>query len=175
MRTWPLWILGALMGAAIVHILTVLLLPGTVMAVAMARLADAGADRGILHVPPPTAEARSVVRPSPDLAYSVCLFDLARGPLLVEAAIPDTYWSISAYAANTDNFFAANDSQIPGDRFSVIIATEDQAEALPEGVPVTFSPTRKGLVLMRMLVTDRDSYLAHDAVRRQSRCGPLAG
>lgn len=181
MRTWPLWIAGTLMGAAIVHILAVLLLPTAIMSTAMGRMAEAiseagaqaGGEAGVLHTPPPTAASRGVVRPSPDLAYSLCLFDLANGPLLIEASVPDTYWSISAYASNTDNFFVANDTQIPGKRLRLIIAGEDDTEATPAGVPVTFSPSRKGLVLMRMLVTDAASYAAHDAVRRDVRCETL--
>lgn len=173
MKTWPLWLAGTAMGAVIVHILAVLLTPPAIMTVAMARMADAGADRRVLHTPPPTAESRTVVRPSPDLAYSLCLFDLDEGPLLIEADVPETYWSISAYAANTDNFFVANDTQIPGNRLQLLIRREDDAEAGPAGVPVTFSPTRRGLVLMRMLVTDADAYAALDQVRRSARCETL--
>ena len=54
--------------------------------------------------------ARAIVRPSPDLLYAGCAFDLADGPLRIQATVPrDTYWSLSMFAANTDNFFVVND------------------------------------------------------------------
>ncbi|WP_422006664.1 DUF1254 domain-containing protein [Pyruvatibacter mobilis] len=170
MRTWPLWIAAAFVAAIIVHILTVLLLPPAIMSMAMIRMADAGADAGVVHAPPPDARARTVVRPSPDLAYSICLFDLTKGPLLVKATVPDTYWSVSAFAHNTDNFFVVNDQQLPGDTLELLIKREEDEISGFDGVPVSFAPTDKGVVLMRMLVTDRDSYLKNDTVRRSASC-----
>jgi len=174
MRTWPLWIASALVAAVIVHIVTVLLLPPSIMTLTMARMADAGADAGVVHAPPPDANSRSVVRPSPDLAYSICLYDLDDGPLLVTAKVPDTYWSLSAYAHNTDNFFVVNDQQMPGDELRLLIKREKDDVPGFEGVPVSFAPTDRGIVLMRMLVTDRDSYLKNDAVRRAASCETVA-
>ncbi len=174
MKTWPLWIAAAIISAFIVHIVAVLLVPPVVMTVAMARMADAGADQAIVHMPPPTAASRSVVRPSPDLAYSVCLFDLSKGPLLVKAKVPETYWSVSAFAHNTDNFFVVNDQQITGDTLEFIIRREEDELAGYSGVPVSFAPSDRGIVLMRMLVTDREQYLEMDPVRRQATCETLS-
>src|SRR5215207_9462863 len=59
----------------------------------------------LFHMPPTTAESRSVVRPSPDLLYSACVYDVSRHALRIRATLPGTYWSISFFANNTDNFF----------------------------------------------------------------------
>ncbi len=173
MRTWPLWLAAAFICAIIVHIVTVLMVPPTIMSLAMMRMADAGAQTRVLHTPPPDASARTVVRPSPDLAYSICLFDMSEGPLLVRAQVPETYWSVSAFAHNTDNFFVVNDQQVPGDTFELLIRREDDEVSGHSGVPVSFAPSNKGIVLIRMLVTDRDSYLALDPIRRTATCETL--
>lgn len=174
MKTWPLWIAAAFVLTVIVHILTTLLVPPAIMSVAMIRMADAGAADRVLHTPPPDASSRTVVRPSPDLAYSICLFDMSEGPMLVKATVPDTYWSVSAFAHNTDNFFVVNDQQIQGDKLELLIRREKDEVAGFEGIPVSFAPTDKGVVLMRMLVTDRDNYLELDPIRRNATCETLS-
>jgi len=173
MKTWPLWIGAVLVLTVIIHILTVLLVPPGIMTVAMMRMADGGADTRVVHTPPPDASSRAVVRPSPDLAYSICLFDMAEGPLLVKAQVPDTYWSVSAFAHNTDNFFVVNDQQLRGDTLELLIRREDEEVPGFGGIPVSFAPTDRGVVLMRMLVTDEDSYLELDPVRRTATCETL--
>lgn len=174
MKTWPLWIGAAFVLAIIVHILVVLLVPPSVMTLAMMRMTDAGAADRVLHTPPPDASARTVVRPSPDLAYSICLFDMSEGPLLVKATVPDTYWSVSAFAHNTDNFFVVNDQQLRGDTLELLIRREDDEVSGFDGIPVSFAPTDRGVVLMRMLVTGRDNYLELDPVRRNATCETLS-
>src|SRR5262249_61919042 len=54
--------------------------------------------------PPPTrAERQPIVRPSPDLLYSVCVFDVSRAPVLIDVPpIPEHYWSVSIFDARTD-------------------------------------------------------------------------
>ncbi|MGD1933859.1 MAG: DUF1254 domain-containing protein [Candidatus Phaeomarinobacter sp.] len=174
MKTWPLWIAAAFVLALAVHILATLLVPPAIMSVAMVRMADSGAADRVLHTPPPDASARTVVRPSPDLAYSICLFDMSEGPLLVRAEVPETYWSVSAFAHNTDNFFVVNDQQIRGDKLELLIRREEDEVSGYEGIPVSFAPSDQGVVLMRMLVTDRESYLELDPVRREATCETLS-
>ena len=59
---------------------------------------------------PVTASSRDIVLPSPDLLYSVCVFDVSQGPVRVTANPQlKSYWSVALYAANSDNFFVIND------------------------------------------------------------------
>ena len=174
MRTLPLWILGTLVGAAIFHILTVLAVPYMQMGLVLNGVDDLGGNNAAIHNAPPTAADRTVVRPSPDLAYSVCTFDLDEGPLLMTARIPDnTYWSVSVFARNTDNFFAANDQDIDADSVSFIIKREDDELPGYDRVPVIYSPSARGLVLFRTLVEDEASFAKADPVRRAATCQTL--
>jgi uncharacterized membrane protein len=48
------------------------------------------------------ADNQPVERPSPDLSYSGGVFDLVKGPVLLDIApVPDHYWSVSIFDART--------------------------------------------------------------------------
>ena len=77
MRRWLLPIaVGALAAAAAWHA-TLVATPYALMRVAMKRLGEQGRTNAFLHAPPTRAERQPVVRPSPDLLYSICVFDLS--------------------------------------------------------------------------------------------------
>src|ERR1700742_191693 len=118
-REWTGWIVGTLIVAVVVHIASVSHLPTAVMHMALHRM---GSVNTIHHQPRVTAKSRSVVRPSPDLLYSACPFDLSNGALEVKAPVPpDTYWSASAFDNDTNNFFAINDRTVGGQPLELIV------------------------------------------------------
>jgi len=68
----------------------------------------------ILHAPRPTSRSRGVVRPSPDMLYSICVYDLSAAGGAVRVSthdMPETYWSVSLFDVDTNNFYALNDRQ----------------------------------------------------------------
>ena len=163
-----LYIALALAIAAAVHVASVFYLPDLIMMRVMAKVG--GRANTMLHTPRPTEASRAVVRPSPDLLYSTCVYDLGRagGRLRVHAsAMPDTYWSVSAFDAHTDNFFVLDDRHAKGGRFDITLAAPDAAR--PGDIA---SPTARGIILVRTLIDD-DTHLARiDAARRHARCEP---
>jgi uncharacterized membrane protein len=108
--------------------------------------------------------------PSPDLLYSKCVYDVSAGPVRVTTPVPDSYWSISVYAANTDLVAVVNDRELPERRLDAVFALEGQAT--PEGVRVIRVPMARGAALFRTLVADPRDEARLDAVRRQGSCGP---
>jgi uncharacterized membrane protein len=120
----------------------------------------------------PTAAARTVVRPSPDLLYSTCLFDVSRQALKITTAAPvDTYWSVALYASNTDNFFVLNDRQANGKSATIYLVGKGQTVTPAEpGAIVVSSPTSQGLVLFRTLINDDARLGEIDQQRRQANC-----
>jgi uncharacterized membrane protein len=158
----------ALALAAAVHVASVFYLPDLIMMRVMAKVGPRA--NTMLHTPRPSETSRAVVRPSPDLLYSTCVYDLSRagGRLRVHASgMPDTYWSVSAFDAHTDNFFVLDDRHAKGGRFDITLAAPDAAR--PGDIP---SPTARGIILVRTLIDD-DAHLARiDAARRGARCEP---
>lgn len=148
-----------ILAAAGVHAATVWYLPLLAMNTAMARFEESGIPANeIAHVPPTDETSRRVVRPSPDLLYSVCRLDLSEGPVHVRAADWGGYVSLSLFAANTDNIAAINDSGIDGD-IGLTIANGD-------GADIDLGSAR-GIALIRRLVTDPETLSRADSIRRQ--------
>ena len=163
-----------LCGAALVHWAAIAYAPEVIMGRVLAALAEQG-EHTIAHAERSTAASRRIVRPSPDLLYSTCLFDVSRHPLKVTTAAPiGTYWSVAFYAANTDNFFVLNDSQAKGIPATIVIAGRGQTVG-PQGpgVIVVSAPTDKGLVLFRTLINNDTRPAELDQQRRAAKCEAL--
>ena len=153
------------------HGLAVWALPRVVMHLAMTRLtattSSAATSSGsaedtarvrVVYPPLSTAASRVIVLPSPDLAYALCVYDLRKGPVDIDAA-PDwpSYWSVALYAANTDNYLVRNDRQAqqrPVHWRLQLSATPHRL--LPAGRETVVAPAARGLVLLRVLVADRE-------------------
>lgn len=113
---------------------------------------------------------RVVPLPNPDFLYSTIGYDLNDKVLKITGSVPDsTYWSISAYQANTTNYFVANDKQLDA-KFEYYLAKEGSTSASLKDVPkekIIYSPTTRGLVLFRYLISkayplEKLSQLQHD-------------
>ena len=159
--------------AAVGHVGLVLATPHLLMNVAMKRISQDGKLVNQFYFGPRTTqESRGIVRPSPDLAYSSCVFDLSGGPVLIEAAPSPNqgYVSISVFASNTDNIAVFDSAQAPqGVRF--VLAREGQA--VPKGERVVISPSDKGIVLDRRLAPSAELFAAADQARRGDKCGRI--
>jgi uncharacterized membrane protein len=150
------------------HFLTIAAMPRVLMAIASARMQEQGmVFNEMVHPGPRTAEEQTIVRPSPDLLYSVCLYEVTAGPIRISTStMPDTYWSISGFAANTDNFFVINDVMAGSEPVDVTIG---RIGADPGDVDY-HSPSARGMILLRMLMKDGDALPALEEARRMVGC-----
>lgn len=168
---WAKWGLFTLALATAIHWAVIAYAPTLIMWRVMGVIGGRGANM-IAHTERATAAARTIVKPSPDLLYSRCLYDVSRTPMkVVTAAVPNTYWSVAFYAANTDNFFVLNDRQANGKPATIVLVGKGQTvPPQPEGTIVVSAPTPRGLVLFRTLIND-DARLAEiDQERRAAKC-----
>lgn len=105
------------------------------------------------YAPVPDENSRFVVKPNPDFLYATCFYNLENGPLRLNGNLPDsTYWSAALYEPNTVNFFVKNDLEFSSDNVDLIIS-EKAVEGLEKERNI-ISPSQKGLILFRILVTD---------------------
>ena len=173
MRRWagPVAV-GALVAVAAWYV-SLIAIPRGIMHIAVNRIAEAGGGvNKMLHAPLPTDKARGVVRPSPDLAYSSCPFDLSQRPLLIEVApVPAPYWSLSVFDGHTNTAFVRNNIQARGGPIRIALVADGQHA--PNGVEAVHVPTRRGIALVRILVTDRAAFAPLDKARRASACRSL--
>jgi uncharacterized membrane protein len=171
MMRWIRWAAFTLILAGIVHWAAVSEAPSFIMWRAMGRIAQ-GHINSISHGERATEQSRTIVKPSPDLLYSTCAFDVAKRPLkIVSGAAKDTYWSVALYADNTDNFFALNDVQAQGRPATIILLGPGQSAPIDTAGTITVNaPTTKGLVLFRTLVNDDKREAEIDQARRAATC-----
>jgi uncharacterized membrane protein len=165
------WLLAVLAIAAVTHGTLLYFGPSLIMSRVMGRMAERGGYNVMTHAPRPNAANNTVVRSSPDLLYSVCPYDLAYGSLRILTEVPKgTYWSMSFYDMNTNNFRVINDTQATAGMVLVVVRRPTNGALTPVGAEVIDSPSDRGLVLIRTLIND-DARLAEiDKVRRGATC-----
>lgn len=160
----------ALIAAVLAHFAFVHFTPRVMMSVAVDRIGDGRVNfwRFGERITP---ASRAIVRPSPDFAYSACPYDLRDGPVLIQVAPWNQYWSLSIYADNSDNFFTLNDREA---RFGGEVTLVRAGGAHPEGAPaVVESPSQRGIALVRRLAPRVEDFAAAAAVAREDVCASV--
>lgn len=174
MKSWLPWVVAAIVGAAVVHAVVVLALPWVIMRLAINGVAERNGYNAATFPPRADETARAIVRPSPDLLYSLCAFDVASSPLRITTEVPaETYWSVSLFAANTDNFYKQNDREARGGRVDLILAKSGASVSVPPGATLVHTPTDRGMVLTRTLINEESRLPELDQARRAFTCKPL--
>ena len=154
--------------------------PSFIMGKAMTSMETRGIE---LHkftlVPRSTPQTQSVVRPSPDLAYSICLYDFSEGGVIEISAAPyDDYASVSFFDARTNNFATVRvgvyaDKQ-PDKSMGETIRLYAPGELIAK-LPVDWeldleSPTDRGIILIRRLAPTLQAYEKVAEISREDRC-----
>jgi uncharacterized membrane protein len=162
--------------AAVVHVAVVRLVPIAVASVFMSRVTAAHGVNHVVATALPTDKARSVVKPSPDLLYAACVYDISAGPVYVLIDPPAGYWSLSLFSRNTDNYFTLDGVDVSGGRAELVIgSTEAAAQAQRDFPNATFvaAPGARGVMLARVLVLDSAHVAAELAAQHSVRCEAL--
>ncbi len=170
MNRWARRFLIATTAAVVGHAAIILAAPYVLMTGAMKRVSRDGARINTwVHAPRTTEASRTIVRPSPDLAYSACVLDVGSRPVRVTAARWHDYMSVSVFAANSDNVFVANDRNHPRG-IDLLIVGPGFAGTLPAGRDVVRLPSARGIVLTRRLAPTAAAFKAADDARRGDIC-----
>mgnify|MGYP002622116177 CR=1 FL=1 len=168
MSVWKLALI-ALAAALAAHLATIFAAPYVLMDAAMERISrDGTVVNQWLHPPRTSEESRRVVRPSPDVAYSACVYDLREGPLHVTASAWDDYMSVSVFADNSDNIFVQNDRQAPNGVDFVLV--HGGQEPPSTAAQIVESPSERGIILQRRLAPTAERFEAADAARSDDVC-----
>ena len=172
-RRWWARVVTVLVVALVVHLVVIAAAPPVIMSVAARRIEDkAGGTNVWLHAERVTPQTQEVVRSSPDLAYSACVWDLSDGPVRISAPAWDDYFSLSLYDNRTNNFLVANDRGKSGAGADLLLATRDQAADLTstDGLRIIAAPSPTGIALLRYLAPTSSAFARADALRRSAVC-----
>lgn len=169
MKRWIGYAIAAALAGAGGYYSTLHAAPAFLMTKALDRITERNPWNRFTHSPQVDARSQFVVRPSPDLLYSICPFDLDAGPLEVTAEpIPGRYSSISVFDAQTNVAFVRNDEEMVGRPMRVVLALEGQV--VPAGAEVVRLAEQKGVVLQRVLLADPAEAAVVDPLRRRATC-----
>ena len=167
------WLLAISVCAWAGQHLLALMIPNLVMETVYALGSRQGYNQLVVS-PVPDETARSIVRPSPDLLYAACIYDLKDGPLVIEASIPNRYWSMQFYQMNTDNYAGITNQREEQHRVNstvkVMLISSDDDPAKYSG-DVIQSPTDRGIALLRASAIGNRR--AQQAALNASSCRPL--
>jgi uncharacterized membrane protein len=157
--------------AIIAHLVVIDMIPNVIMNVALKRIAaTAGGANKLFHAPLVTPQNQTIVRPSPDLAYSTCALDLSKGPVRVFIGKGSDYASAAFYGANTDNVFTLNDRRIgPQGAHLLIVSARSPIQAQPGEEVISLSSDR-GLMLVRRLAPSPDAFVRVVTERANDTC-----
>jgi uncharacterized membrane protein len=176
-KHWIGWILSTLLVSAAFHIGFMFMYPQLLMTAAINRLSDNGQRENVwTHAPRMTETARVIVRPSPDLAYSSCVYDLSDGPVQISVQPWGDYMSLSLFAANTDNYYTLNDRRMPSAGAVVIVRGAGQALTVEQSAAafeVVESPSQRGIALIRRLAPSQAQFNQAQAARESDLCEAL--
>ena len=155
-------LLLGLIGAGIVHIAILFLLPFYTDRDAWSQLSDISDYYTVTAIsgnPATTPLVRSV---DPLFAAVACRFDLADGVVHVQAEGRAPFWSMSVYDRNGQNIFSFNDRTATDGRIDFVILTPLQTIEVRKELPERFvnavfveADIDDGIVLVRAFVPDR--------------------
>ena len=157
----PLWIFGALLLGGIVHLVDG---AGDAAGGDAGRLfaaRAAGAGQRLVPLAPPAAQAAIMPFMDPAFAVAVCRYDLASGPLKLNAPVSQAYTSVTFYTRNSVAYYAINDRAAGRRAIELDLMTPQQHAQMPEEEDVTAadrliieSPTTTGLIVLRALAPE---------------------
>lgn len=157
------WALATLMIAAMVHLISVLLMPALAPKDAYARLASyaktVGINEGVVALPPITPGAEILPFEDASFVEAACIYDLSRRPYHVTASAEERIFGLSFHASGGRIYHAITDRSAIKGKFDIILGNTRQMEAIENAsdgaaplqeVRIT-APTSRGFVMLRVL------------------------
>jgi len=176
MKRWTLAALLFLVSAFAAHYLTIRAVPGAIMSKVSKTFEEQGLpEYRWVASPRQTPETQRVVRPSPDLSYSVCRFDVSDGPVLVSAPGWDGYGSLSVFDDQTNNVFVTNLNREDG---AVVLHRPDQ-EPVEENGGYTSGDylfvemSGSGIALIRRLAPTDEAHSTSMGLVKKAVCSQI--
>jgi uncharacterized membrane protein len=154
-------ILLGIVGAGIVHISVLFLLPRLSERDAWSRLADA-ADLYVMVPADGSDGSQPVVEaPDPEFRAFACRFDLEDGPMRVKGAGTVPFWSASIYDRSGQNVYNFNDHSAEGGKLDFVVVTPAQMIDMRKDLPAELASSifveadiGEGMVVVRSFVPD---------------------
>lgn len=174
------WLLGGLMLGGIIHIIAVILVPDFTTDDAWTRVAAFGPDARFNVMPDVEPGAEPLPMLDPTMVHAVCRFTLDDGPVRLDAAIPDTFWSFSLFNRRGETTYSFNDRTSGEGKLAMLVLTSSQLSILRESPPddlesliVIETEDDHVFALLRAFVPDKRQEKAVQAALKGAKCEQL--
>ncbi len=172
MKKWTPWLIATLILAVLMHFVALQRLPAIVTERMLANIFNYAEDweknkvNQLFHGKLRVAGRDKVPMDNPDTITSFGFFDVSEHPLRIHCVVPrlDSYWSLTLFSWNTDNFFVINDLQTASDTVEVVLKNAESSYVGQEGERVVVAPDEKGVILVRMILKDRSNQQEVDSI-----------
>jgi uncharacterized membrane protein len=116
----------------------------------------------------PHAGSDHVVRSSPDMLNMFGVYDASREPVRIRCFVPDwdSYWSISLYAWNTENFYVLNDRKAKPGELELIVVGPGGKHDGKANETVVAAPTARGVIVIRAVLNNPEDAAGVARVRQ---------
>ncbi len=171
---------AALILAALVHLVVLLIAPFVATRDAFTRLEPLGGLNQTVALPRAAPAEKLTPYADPAVATAFCRYDLASGPIRVQAPASRAFDSISFHTSRGLVFYALTDRAATHGVIGAVLGTPEEVRALAarddEGAPSRdlrlAAPAREGYVLMRVFSEFPSLYSEAEAEARQLTCRP---
>ena len=166
--------------AALVHFVDVLLAPYIATRDAFARLAPLGVLSETVSLPRASPTERTLPYADPAVAVAFCRYDLASGPIRVQAPAGRSFSSISFHTRRGLVFYALTDKAATHGVVDAVLGTSQEVRALaahddeesPSRDLRVAAPAREGYVVIRVFSEFPSLYPEAEAEAKRLICKP---
>ena len=172
-----LWIVSAILLGSIVHLTTILLLPYTATQDAYTRLTPITEINKVALLPTAVPDSTTLPFMDPAFATAICRYDLANGPVKLQAPVSQIYTSVSFYTTRGIAYYAINDRAGGRRVIELDLMTAKQRSQVQDDEEVTAadrliveSPTESGLIVVRAMSSEPNAINNVRRLLNASRC-----
>lgn len=166
--------------AVIIHVLVVFGVPLNVQHSAYDNIAEYGPDRQFNLLPDVRPQQEALPDLDPSMKHAACRFQLADGPILFDAGIPTSFWSIGLFNSAGETLYSLNNRTAGADRLSMLVLTPSQLSILRENPPenlenliVIETDEISGFALLRAHVPHPSKANAVNTALQSATCGTI--
>lgn len=175
-------LLMGLVGAGIVHIAIVLLIPYFSERDSWALISQVGPPYAVHRLASDGVAAKALSHADPMFEVASCRFDLRDGSVHIFSPTRVPYWSLSVFDRRGQNVFNLNDRTATGGTLDVVVARPIQLIELRKAMPPNYenavfieSDITEGMLILRSFVPDPSWRAIVNRHLAEARCATGAG